>query len=170
MGLTLKAYDCYRPQRAVDEFVQWADRIEDTKMKMAFYPHVDKTELFSEGYIDKRSGHSRGSTIDLTIVPLDSEVPNLDNVNIHKSCIAPKDERAPDNSLDFGSGYDCFSPISHPDYYQVSPQAKANRLLLRTLMTRAGFVPLDTEWWHFTLAYEPYPNTYFNFPVDNLKQ
>lgn len=170
MGLTLKAYDCYRPQMAVDEFVQWADRIEDTKMKQAFYPNVDKTQLFPEGYIDKRSGHSRGSTIDLTIVPLNSTIPSLAQVDSHASCILPKAERAPDNSLDFGSGYDCFSPISHPDYSQIDPQAKANRLLLRTLMVDAGFTPLETEWWHFTLTDEPYPNTYFNFPVDHLTQ
>ncbi|MCL9781582.1 M15 family metallopeptidase [Vibrio sp. S4M6] len=169
MGLTLKAYDCYRPQRAVNNFIEWASNVEDTKMKQAFYPNVDKTALFAEGYIAERSGHSRGSTIDLTIVPLNSQVPNLSKVSLQDSCILEKNKRAPDNSLDFGSGYDCFSPVSHPDYANISAQAKANRLLLRTLMMEAGFMPLDTEWWHFTLADEPYPNTYFNFPVDHIK-
>jgi D-alanyl-D-alanine dipeptidase len=153
MGLTLKVYDCYRPQRAVDDFARWAKDLSSTKMRTEFYPQVEKSQLFNEGYIAYRSGHSRGSTVDLTIVPAGSQI--------------PASQRAPDNSLDFGTGYDCFSPLSHPDSQEVSPQQRANRLLLQSLMVQAGFKPLDTEWWHFTLAGEPYPDTYFDFPVAN---
>lgn len=165
MGLTLKAYDCYRPQSAVDDFVRWAADTKEQRMRDEFYLAVRKDRLFQEGYIAAHSGHSRGSTIDLTIVPIHSVIPTFAaNAPLH-DCAAPKDKRAPDNSLDFGTGFDCFSQVSHPSYQGISPQAKANRLLLRTLMMAAGFEPLDTEWWHFTLKHEPYPDTYFDFPV-----
>ena len=165
MGLTLKAYDCYRPQRAVDDFVGWAQDAKATRMQAEFYPAVPKDRLFDDGYIAAHSGHSRGSTIDLTIVPLDSSVPQVGAGMPLVNCVAPKAQRAPDNSLDFGTGFDCFSPVSHPSYQAISSQAKANRLLLQSLMMDAGFVPLETEWWHFTLKDEPYPATYFDFPV-----
>jgi D-alanyl-D-alanine dipeptidase len=167
MGLTLKVYDCYRPQRAVDDFARWAKDLSSTKMRTEFYPQVEKSQLFNEGYIAYRSGHSRGSTVDLTIVPAGSQIPAYDQRRKQISCTAPASQRAPDNSLDFGTGYDCFSPLSHPDSQEVSPQQRANRLLLQSLMVQAGFKPLDTEWWHFTLAGEPYPDTYFDFPVAN---
>ncbi|MBV8048939.1 MAG: M15 family metallopeptidase [Paludibacterium sp.] len=165
MGLALKVYDCYRPQRAVDHFARWAEDPGDVAMRTAFYPTVDKRRLFSDGYIAHRSGHSRGSTVDLTIVPLGSAVPPPFSALQQADCTGPAAERAPDNSLDFGTGYDCFSPVSHPDYQALSPQVKANRLLLRQLMMQAGFTPLSTEWWHFTLKDEPYPDSYFDFPV-----
>ncbi|MFK2892918.1 M15 family metallopeptidase [Dyella flagellata] len=165
MGLTLKAYDCYRPQSAVDDFVSWAADAKQLRMQAEFYPSVPKDRLFEQGYIAAHSGHSRGSTIDLTIVPVDSVVSSVAADAPLQDCAAPKEKRAPDNSLDFGTGFDCFSPVAHPSYQAISPQAKANRLLLQTLMTNAGFVPLETEWWHFTLKNEPYPRTYFDFPV-----
>lgn len=168
MRLTLKAYDCYRPQRAVDDFVTWAADAKATRMQAEFYAAVAKNRLFDEGYIAAHSGHSRGSTIDLTIVPVDSSVPGFKAGTPLVDCVAPKAQRAPDNSLDFGTGFDCFSPVSHPSYQEISPQAKANRLLLRTLMTNAGFAPLETEWWHFTLKDEPYPDAYFDFPVRHI--
>jgi D-alanyl-D-alanine dipeptidase len=167
MGLTLKAYDCYRPQAAVNDFARWAEEINNTTMRTEFYPTVDKRKLFSDGYIDYHSGHSRGSTIDLTIVPIGSAIPEYNKNLAQVSCTAPKSQRFSDNSLDFGTGFDCFSPSAHPDFQGVSPQAKANRLLLQSLMMQAGFKPLSTEWWHFTLLHEPYPNTYFDFPVSN---
>ena len=167
MGLTVKVYDCYRPQTAVNDFVRWATELDNTTMRTEFYPSVDKTRLFSDGYIAARSGHSRGSTLDLTIVPLGSETPLAESIRKQVSCTAPQSQRYPDNSLDFGTGFDCFSPVSHPSYQAISAQAKANRLLLQSLMIRAGFKPLDTEWWHFTLTNEPYPNTYFDFPVND---
>lgn len=168
MGLTLKAYDCYRPQRAVDDFVQWASRVHDTKMAAEFYPSVPKARLFDEGYIAAHSGHSRGSTIDLTIVPSGSVIPVFPQEATLVACTGPQKARAPDNSLDFGTGFDCFSPVSHPSFQHITPQARANRLLLQSLMVDAGFVPLDTEWWHFTLKNEPYPDTYFDFPVRRI--
>ena len=165
MGLTLKVYDCYRPQSAVNDFANWATQLSNTTMRAEFYPTVNKKDLFSEGYIAYHSGHSRGSTIDLTIVPLNSAIPPYDPKRKQVSCTAPQAHRFPDNSLDFGTGFDCFSPVAHPDYQQVSPQIKANRLLLQTLMKQGGFQALDAEWWHFTLINEPYPATYFDFPV-----
>ncbi len=167
MGLTLKVYDCYRPQTAVNDFAVWAEDLKATKMRAEFYPTVDKTRLFADGYIAYQSGHSRGSTVDLTIVPLGSQIPGYDPKRKQVSCTAPMSQRAQDNSLDFGTGYDCFSPVSHPDDQTVSGQQRANRLLLQSLMVQAGFKPLDTEWWHFTLVNEPYPSTYFDFPVDD---
>jgi zinc D-Ala-D-Ala dipeptidase len=168
MGLTLKAYDCYRPQSAVDDFVHWAADAHDEKMKDEFYPSVPKDRLFEEGYIAARSGHSRGSTIDLTIAPLKSAMPRVEEKAPLVDCTAPQTMRTPDNSLDFGTAFDCFSPVSHPSYQAIPSQAKANRLLLQSLMMEAGFTPLDTEWWHFTLKNEPYPDTYFDFPVSHL--
>jgi D-alanyl-D-alanine dipeptidase len=168
MGLTLKAYDCYRPQSAVDDFVHWAADPNATKMKAEFYVSVPKNRLFEEGYIAAHSGHSRGSTIDLTIVPLGSTIPRIDEQRKLADCTAPAAARVPDNSLDFGTGYDCFSEASHPSFQNIPAQAKANRLLLQSLMVDAGFAPLDTEWWHFTLKNEPYPATYFDFPVRHI--
>jgi zinc D-Ala-D-Ala dipeptidase len=166
-GLTLKAYDCYRPQTAVNDFAEWATEINNVAMRAEFYSNINKANLFKEGYIAYQSGHSRGSTIDLTIVPLNSRIPAYDPKAKPVSCTAPQQERFPDNSLDFGTGYDCFSPLSHPDYPNLSAEAKKNRALLQTVMKQAGFKPLSTEWWHFTLIDEPYPNTYFDFPVKN---
>jgi len=167
MGLTLKVYDCYRPQTAVNDFAAWASDVKDVKMRTEFYPTVDKTRLFDDGYIAYQSGHSRGSTVDVTIVPLASPIPAQASGQKQVSCTAPVSQRTPDNSLDFGTGFDCFSPVSHPDDQSVPPPARANRLLLQSLMEQAGFKRLDTEWWHFTLANEPYPSTYFDFPVDD---
>ena len=161
MGLSLKVYDCYRPQKAVNEFVKWAVEIKDDKMKEVFYTNVDKKNLFKDGYIAAKSGHSRGSTVDLTIVPVDSKIPQHSIKQF--SCETSYALRDNDNSFDFGTGFDCFSLKSHPDYQNIPPQAKANRLLLQSLMTYARFKSLDTEWWHFTLKNEPYKNTYFDF-------
>ena len=141
-GLGLKVFDCYRPQRAVAHFVRWAQRIDDVKRKREFYPDVDKRDLFKEGYIAERSGHSRGSTVDLTLV-----------------------RRADGRELDMGSPFDFFSPKSWPSDASVGAQAQANRALLAAAMTRGGFRPYDKEWWHFTLVDEPFPDTYFDYPV-----
>jgi D-alanyl-D-alanine dipeptidase len=141
-GLGLKVFDCYRPQRAVAHFVRWAQRIDDVKRKREFYPDVDKRDLFKEGYISERSGHSRGSTVDLTLV-----------------------RRADKRELDLGSPFDFFSPKSWPSDTSVGAQAQANRALLAAAMTRGGFRPYDKEWWHFTLVDEPFSDTYFDFPV-----
>lgn len=166
-GLTLKVYDCYRPQQAVNDFATWAKNIKDNKMKEEFYPVVDKQNLFKEGYIAYKSGHSRGSTLDVTIVPLDSVIPPYVKGQALVSCTSEYSKRFPENSLDFGTGFDCFSLMSHPSFIALGEQARANRLLLTTLMQNAGFVGLETEWWHFTLKNEPYSNTYFNFPIES---
>lgn len=165
MGLTFKLYDCYRPQTAVDDFANWAMQTKNITMQTEFYPTVDKKNLFSDGYIAYHSGHSRGSTVDLTIVPVDSKIPAYNPKLKQRSCELSQQNRSADNSLDFGTGYDCLSPVSHPDYQYLSPQIKANRLLLQNIMHQAGFKGLTTEWWHFTLLHEPYADTYFDFPV-----
>ncbi|ARP80728.1 hypothetical protein CAL12_07690 [Bordetella genomosp. 8] len=144
-GLTLRFLDAYRPQRAVDDFIAWAGTPGDEKMKPAYFPEVDKQNLFKEGYLAQRSSHSRGSAMDVAIAAIDG---------------------APGDMLDFGTAYDYFGRESHPSYPALSPAQKANRLLLRTLMIQAGFKPIETEWWHFQLADEPYPRTYFDFPVE----
>jgi zinc D-Ala-D-Ala dipeptidase len=126
----------------VAHFVRWAQRIDDVKRKREFYPDVDKRDLFKEGYISERSGHSRGSTVDLTLV-----------------------RRADGRELDMGSPFDFFSPKSWPSDTSVGAQAQANRALLAAAMTRGGFRSYDKEWWHFTLVDEPFPDTYFDFPV-----
>lgn len=165
-ALTLKIYDCYRPQQAVDHFVRWAKDIEDTKTKKEFYPTVDKRNLFRDGYIDSRSGHSRGSTVDLTLVALPSPLqPAYQASEPLTECYLPAGVRFADNSLDMGTGFDCFHELSHPDNKNIGPQQRSHRLLLKTLMEKHGFRPYDKEWWHFTLKQEPYPDTYFNFPV-----
>lgn len=141
-GLGLKVYDCYRPKRAVADFVAWAKDPNDTKRKAAQYPNVDKSKLFELGYIAERSGHSRGSTVDLTLVDLRTGA-----------------------EIDMGSGYDLFDPVSWPSDMSVNAVARANRMLLQMVMTSAEFKPLKEEWWHFTLNDEPYPETYFDFVV-----
>jgi D-alanyl-D-alanine dipeptidase len=141
-GLTLKAYDCYRPERAVAHFVRWARNLGDVKMKTEFYPHVDKSTLFRDGYIAARSGHSRGSTVDLTVASRDGG-----------------------NALDMGTPFDFFSPRSWPSDTSISAEARKNRVLLAQAMGKRGFRPYDKEWWHFTLRHEPYPQTAFDFPV-----
>lgn len=143
--LAIKVFDCYRPQQAVDHFVRWAADVGDTRMRKEYYPEVEKKELFSQGYIAAKSSHSRGSTVDLTLVGVDT--------------------KGAMSELDMGTGYDLFSPLSWPDAKGIAPASRAHRLLLQALMTRHGFKPYAQEWWHFTLANEPYSDTYFNFPV-----
>jgi D-alanyl-D-alanine dipeptidase len=170
MGLTLKVYDCYRPQQAVNDFINWAKDVNDNTMKAEFFPTVNKQNLLQEGYISYKSAHSRGSTLDVTIVPIDSVLPQYEPNQKLVACTEIVGKRFPDNSLDFGTGFDCFSVVSHVQYIALNEQIKANRLLLSTLMQQAGFVGIETEWWHFTLKNEPYPNTYFNFPIEETQQ
>ncbi len=142
-GYRLKVYDAYRPQMAVDNFVEWAEDVDDIRMKEYFYPELDKSVLFDQGYIDAKSGHSRGSTLDLTLFDMDTG-----------------------KELDMGGTFDYFGELSHPDYVgDLTEKQIENRNTLRDIMVDNGFRPLDTEWWHFTLEEEPYPDTYFTFPV-----
>ncbi|MEO6083509.1 MAG: M15 family metallopeptidase, partial [Umezawaea sp.] len=163
LGLTLKVYDCYRPQRAVDHFVRWAEDLADTTMKPEFYPQVDKTRLFLDGYIAARSGHSRGSTLDVTLVrlPQAPQRPYVPGEPL-KPCYAPVGVRFPDNTVDMGTGYDCFDTLSHTADPRITGVARQNRDLLVNAMNAAGFTNLAEEWWHFTLRGEPFPDTYFD--------
>jgi len=165
-GLSLKVYDCYRPQRAVDHFVRWAKDVDDTLTRQEFYSTVDKRNLFKDGYIASRSGHSRGSTVDLTIVPV--PVPAQDEYRPGdplQACYAPAGRRFKDNSVDMGTGFDCFHELSHPLNPRVGLQQRMNRMLLKVLMDKHGFKNYDQEWWHFTLRGEPFPESYFDFPI-----
>jgi len=144
-GLGLKVFDAYRPQRAVDDFVRWGRDLNDTKMQAEYYPRVQKKDLFREGYVAEKSGHSRGSTVDLTIV-----------------CLGNQPE---ESELDMGTAFDFFGPEAWPDSSLVSPVHRAHRMLLQALMRKHGFEPYPQEWWHFTLRDEPDPITYFDFSV-----
>jgi D-alanyl-D-alanine dipeptidase len=168
-GYTLKVYDCYRPQRSVDAFVKWAKDLSDRRMKAEFYPRVRKQVLFKEGYIASQSGHSRGSTVDLTLVKLPARSQERYRRGDRlRDCARPARRRFRDNSIDMGTGYDCFDPLAHPYNGRIRGRARANRLALRKPMIAAGFKGLETEWWHFTLREEPYPKTFFDFPVQAM--
>lgn len=143
-GYRLKVFDAYRPACAVKHFMLWGIEDQDVRMKPYFYPDLQKQELFEKGYIAKQSSHSRGSTVDLTLLDM-----------------------ATGKELDMGSPFDLFSEASHPDYMGVTEEQYKNRMMLQRAMRRSGFLPIDCEWWHFTLADEPYPNTYFEFPVSS---
>ena len=164
LGYRLKIYDAYRPQKGVDHFVRWAEDINDTLMKAYFYPDLDKSVLFPQEYICERSGHTRGSTLDLTLFDMTTE-----------------------KEVDMGGTFDWFGPESHPDFCgnpetgeftgdnskspvgrNITAEQFANRMILRLAMMRHGFKPFDTEWLHFTLKDEPFPDTYFTFPVKQL--
>ena len=166
-GLSLKVYDCYRPQRAVSHFVRWAKDAGDTKTKKEFYPTIDKRNLFRDGYIAERSGHSRGSTIDLTIVPMPvpAQERYVPGQALHE-CYLPAERRFKDNGIDMGTGFDCFHELSHTANREIGDTQRMGRLLLKTLMEKYGFVNYDREWWHYTLKNEPYPDTYFDFVIE----
>ena len=144
LGYRLKIFDAYRPACAVKQFVLWGIEDTDVRMKPYFYPELNKQDLFAEGYIAKLSSHSRGSTVDLTLLDMKTG-----------------------KEVDMGSPFDLFSEKSHPDYTDITDEQYDNRMLLQHVMVRNGFVPIDCEWWHFTLKDEPYPDTYFEFPVSS---
>jgi zinc D-Ala-D-Ala dipeptidase len=166
-SLTLKIYDCYRPQRAVNHFVQWATEIHNTKTKNEFYPTIDKRNLFKDGYIDSKSGHSRGSTVDLTVVsqPVLKQTAYIPGQRL-SACYLPAEKRFRDNSIDMGTGFDCFHELSHTGNKSIGLSQRINRMLLKTMMEKYGFRNYEKEWWHYTLNNEPYPNTYFDFVIE----
>ncbi len=145
LGYRLKIWDTYRPQMAVDHFCRWGENVTDTLTKRYFYPYLDKDVVFDQGYIARRSGHSRGSVVDLSLVDMKTG-----------------------RDIDMGYGFDWFGEESHPDYRGITEEQYANRMLLRKLMLKHGFLPIEEEWWHFILKDEPYPDTYFTFPVRML--
>lgn len=163
-GYSLKVYDCYRPQRAVDDFFQWSKNSQNG-MKQAFYPREDKTTLFTKGYIAKYSGHSRGSTVDLSLVPLKQKTKKHRSNKELSACFAPYKKRITDDSVDMGTNYDCLDKSAHVFYKKITKRARYNRYLLRKLMINNGFYPYSKEWWHFTLRNEPFKRQYFNFLV-----
>ncbi len=166
-GHALKVYDCYRPQRAVNAFVAWGRDLRDQKMKSEFYPDVDKRNLYRQNYIASRSGHSRGSTVDLTITPLAHTVAAPDTAaGDIRACDSKAGARTDDGSADMGTGFDCFSTLSHTASPRISEAQRANRNLLRSFMRECGFYNNRSEWWHYTLRKEPYPSTFFDFPVE----
>ena len=142
MGYKMKVFDAYRPAGAVRHFVMWGIEDTDIRMKEYFYPDLEKQELFSKGYVASKSSHSRGSTIDLTLFDMKTG-----------------------KEVDMGSPFDMFSEVSHPGYKGITDEQYRNRMVLRNVMIRNGFEPIDCEWWHFTLKDEPFPDTYFEFPV-----
>ena len=142
-GWRLKIFDAYRPQKAVDHFVRWAKDMTDIRMKQYFYPELEKNDIIPQHYVAEHSGHSRGSTVDLTLFDM-----------------------ATQRDADMGGTFDWFGERSHPDYPGITEKQHQNRMLLQKLMVKHGFRPLESEWWHFTLEKEPYPETYFIFPVN----
>jgi D-alanyl-D-alanine dipeptidase len=143
MGLSLKVYDAYRPQQSVDHFVKWAKKLNDTLMKQSYYPTIRKSDLFKLGFIASKSGHTRGSSVDLSIVEIKTN-----------------------KEIDMGSSYDFFGATSYSFHKKLSSRQEKNRMLLRNIMIKNGFKPYDKEWWHYTLVDEPFPNTYFNFDIE----
>ncbi|HEX3010457.1 MAG TPA: M15 family metallopeptidase [Syntrophomonadaceae bacterium] len=142
-GYSLKIYDAYRPQKAVNHFIRWAQDVNDVKMKSQYYPHADKKDLFKLGYIAKKSGHSRGSTIDLTLIDKETH-----------------------QEVDMGSSFDLLDPISAFGTTLITSDQAANRRILKSAMQRHAFKPYSREWWHYTLINEPYPKQYFDFNVE----
>jgi zinc D-Ala-D-Ala dipeptidase len=162
-GLTLKVYDCYRPARAVASFVEWAKTPDDPKAKAVYYPNLPKSALFPD-YIATRSGHSRGATMDLTLVPLSpSEEPAPQS---GEACTAPQTGEAPDGSLAMGTTFDCFDTKANTAAPGLTEEERANRKALVDAMQAEGFKNYPKEWWHFTLEPEPYPDTIFDFPIE----
>ena len=141
-GYRLKVFDAYRPACAVRHFVLWGLEDQDIRMKPYFYPDLQKQELFAKGYIASQSSHSRGSTVDVTLLDMKTG-----------------------KEADMGSPFDFFGEISHPDCRTITREQYENRMTLQRVMLRCGFEALDCEWWHFTLKNEPYPETYFEFPI-----
>jgi D-alanyl-D-alanine dipeptidase len=160
-GLTLKVYDCYRPQQAVNAFVAWSEA-DDTATQGIFYPALTKEVLFPEGYIARRSGHSRGSTVDLAIA-FQATARDVDRSG--HPCDQAKGPAKPAGQLDFGTAYDCFDTLSHTFDARIQGVAAANRALLVESMQPHGFENYPKEWWHFTYHPEPFPDLYFDFPV-----
>lgn len=166
MGLTLKMHDCYRPQTAVNHFIAWSNDVNDNTLKANNYPAVEKSDLFDRGYIARKSGHSRGSTIDLTIVPLNAGPLNDLRFGDENKLTSA----SPEEHIDFGTIFDFFGQQSHFLHQHISALAKANRLLLNLVMSPAEFKSYEKEWWHFTLLNKPYPDTYFDFSIDYAKK
>lgn len=165
-GLGLKVYDCYRPARAVRFFAEWAKTPQQSTMAAEFFPRTPKEQLHAMGYIAHRSGHSRGSTVDITLVPYPAvaQVPFVTGQEL-QACILPRGRRFGDNSLDMGTGFDCLDVLAHTECPSVGQDARRNRLLLRQVMRRYGLINYPKEWWHFTYYNEPHKGQAFDFVI-----
>ncbi|GAB5409435.1 MAG: M15 family metallopeptidase [Balneolaceae bacterium] len=161
-SISLKVFDCYRPQRAVDNFVRWAESNKKDRTKTIYFPRVPSEELFDLGYIAERSGHSRGSTVDLTIVKLPYQPPE----NYAYNCLDPEGFVYRGSELNMGTAYDCFDEKSHTFNPLISEDVLENRRILVRAMEEEGFVNYSKEWWHFTFKPESYPDTYFDVPIE----
>jgi zinc D-Ala-D-Ala dipeptidase len=163
--LSLIVWDCYRPKQAVADFLQWSRDPAHAEMKAEFYPNADKEKLFALGYLATRSAHSRGSTVDLGVVPVTlSSAPKPDPATPLKACMSPKGERFEDGTIDFGTGYDCLDVLASTSNSGVGDAALRNRQMLKSVMQAAGFRPYAKEWWHFELIDEPFHDG-FDFEV-----
>lgn len=165
-GLSLKMYDCYRPQRAVDDMYAWAQDGRETPAQRRYNPKISKADLFRLGYIARHSGHSTGNALDLTLVQLPAAAaPRFDSSADYTDCTGPQNRRAPDNSVDMGTGYDCSDEKAHTGSKAISAQQRKWRDALVDAMARQGFANYRLEWWHFSLPGNG--NTAYNFPVKN---
>jgi zinc D-Ala-D-Ala dipeptidase len=165
-GLTLKVYDCYRPVRAVAAFVDWATEPDDPKAKAIYYPNLPKAALFPD-YIATRSGHSRGATLDLTLERLEAVGEAQAGVDAKpRACTAPQDGHAPDGSLAMGTSFDCFDVKANTAASGLTEEERTNRAMLVEAMQARGFKNYPLEWWHYTFEPEPYPDTFFDFPIE----
>ncbi len=166
-GLRLRVYDCYRPQTAVNHFVRWSRNPENPQTQAWYYPNLSRTDLFPQGYIAEHSGHSRGSTVDLTLVAAPhGKTERIRQDKTGGNCLTPENFVHGDNSVNMGTTFDCFDPAAHTQSRLVSKAAQKNRKRLKAAMENAGFKNLPQEWWHFTLRNEPFPERYFDFPVE----
>ncbi len=164
LGLSLKVYDCYRPVRAVKDFGRWSHHAPRVGEKEKYYPRLSKSQLYGKGYIAKRSNHSRGNTVDLTLMPLN---PNEQVISKGSgmSCLLPKAARVSDNSLEMGTAFDCFDVLTHTRHKGITGEARKNRQLLQRLMKQQGFKNYHMEWWHFTYHKKATPRVYYDFPI-----
>ena len=163
-GYRLKVYDCYRPQRAVNDFYQWSNQKQTVSIDPHYYPRVNKSSLFKKGYIARYSGHTRGSAVDLTLTPIKSDQSTRQHKTTER-CYASTVDYLNDNSINMGTRYDCLDPSAHFRYQKQSKEQFSNRKKLRKIMSQVGFKPYYKEWWHFSLREEPFPRRYFNFLV-----
>ena len=167
-GYSLVIYDAYRPQKTVDQFVEWSKNWQDNKMKEIYYPRVNKQDLFKLHYIAEKSSHTRGSTVDISIIPIAQPLKKVEDITEEKRTLTDKYEiiYLNDNTVDMGAAFDLFDDASHPNSHLVDETHRDNREYLRKKMEKHGFEGFPTEWWHFTLKNEPYADVYFNFDIE----
>ena len=163
---SLIVWDCYRPARAVADFMRWSKNPAERGMKAEFFPNTARSSLFARGYISARSAHSRGSTVDLGLAPKAASAAAFDPAAPLVACTAPEKERFQDGALDMGTGFDCFDSRATIANTALTGEAQKNRMRLRRAMIDGGFKPYDKEWWHFELENEPFPGKSFDFPVE----